>query len=147
MEIQQTEMFEISEEPSPRLMGRLYSAARRYVYAGVGALAVTAEKAGEFRHEKIEKGIDRLAERGEREKASRLKGFNDGVQMTRDMAAGMGKQMVNVAGTTAGSMSGIVRDRIGIADSADVERVTQQIDELNTRLESAMMPVTEGELA
>lgn len=147
MTFEQTDMFDMDEEPPTRLLGRLVAGARRYVYAGVGAVAESVDKVGEIRHEKIEKGIDRLAERGEREKATRLQGLSDGFNMTRGMAVTMGRQARSAAGTAVGSMTGIARERIGIAGSADVERVTQQLDELNEKIDRVVTPSIEGEQA
>lgn len=144
MIIEHNEEFDASDEPRGNLISRMgrrtSNAAQRYLFAGVGAVAVAAQKSDEFRHEKVEKGIDRLASRGRQVRDNRLQALGDNVYMLREMVFGTTRQ---IAGAAVNGVTGVVRDKAGIAGAADVERVAQQIDDLNERLDQAATAVAE----
>lgn len=129
-------------DDSRSLVGRLGHMTRRYVYAGVGAVSVLGEKASDLRHGTAQE-IDRLAARGESVRERRLRRLSDGAQTTRDMAAGVTRQ-VSAISTTVGGYAGRARDMLGIASAEDVDAVIQQIDVLNEELDAATNVTPEG---
>ena len=136
----QTEIEMVEEQEQPGFLGRLVRRAKRYAYAGIGVVAVTAEKASEFRHEKVEKGIDQLAERGHEVKERRVKSAGEMAEMTKGMAVGATQQVGQLAKGTAGAVTTKARQRMGIASAADVDAVTGRLDELNQQLDEVIAP-------
>lgn len=118
------------------LFGRVAGATRRYVYAGVGVISVGLEKATEFRHETVEKRIDRLAERGQAVRERRLGSLGEATETTRGIAVGMTRQVADLTGSTLDGMAKAARERLNLASSTDIETVAQQLDELTTQIES-----------
>lgn len=134
MEQNFTELMLVEEQPA-RLVGRPAGAVKRYAYAAIGAVSLTLEGASRFRHEIVERGIDRLADRGRGVKDRRVREAGEVAQMTRGMAVGLGQQVVGTVGAAAGGVAGTARNLIGIASADDVETVARRIDELNERLD------------
>ncbi len=130
----QAELERLEAEQSRGLIGRLARLPRRYFYAGVGALSLAAEKAEEFRYEKVERNIDRLEERGHTVKDRRLQDLGDTVEMTRGMTVGAVQQAAGVAGGKLVTGVNKVLNLFGIASTTDVDAVALQLDELNERL-------------
>jgi len=129
----QSELERLEAEQSRGLIGRLARLPRRYFYAGVGALSLAAEKASEFRYEKVERNIDRLAERGHAVKERRLQDVGDTVETGRGLAVGLVQQ---TAGKALAPFAGAARERLGIAGAAELDAVARQLDELDQRLET-----------
>lgn len=131
----QSELERLEAEQS-RGLGRLTRLPRRYFYAGVGALSLAAEKASEFRHEKVERNIDRLAERGRAVKERRLQDVGDTVEMGRGLAVGLAQQTAGKALAPFAGAAGAARERLGIAGADELDAVARQLDELDQRLET-----------
>ena len=136
----QTEIEMVEEPVQPGFLGGLVRRAKRYAYARIGAVAVTAEKASEFRQEKVEKGIDQLAERGHEVKERRVKSVAEMAETTKGLAVVATQQVGQFAKGTAGAVTTNARQRMGIASSADVEAVTVRLDELNQQLDEVVAP-------
>jgi hypothetical protein len=130
------------ENQGRSLFGWATGTARRYLNAGVGAVSVGLEKASDFRHEKIEKGIDRLAERGQEVRARRFGSLNEAADTSRGMAVGLTAQATEVAGSTLESMAKATRERLRIASSDDIEAVSKQIDDLNQHINELVQPAS-----
>lgn len=136
------EQIEDLEQERRSLFGRVRGATRRYLNAGIGVVSVGFEKASDFRHETVEKGIDRLAERGQEVRARRLGGLNEAAEASRGMATGLTSQATEMAGSTLDSVAKAARERLHVASSADIEAVAKQVDELNERIDEIIQPVT-----
>lgn len=134
------EQLDEMEEEGRSLFGRITGGARRYFNAGIGAVSVSLEKVSNFRHETIEQGIDRLAERGREVRIRRLGGFTDAAEASRGMAVGLTSQATEVAGSSLDSLAKATRERLRVASSDDIEAVAQQIDDLNQRIDDIIQP-------
>lgn len=130
----------MAADEQPGFLGKLMRKAKRYAYAGVGVVAVTAEKASEFRHETVEKGIDRLAERGHEVTERSVENAGAAVAMTKSVAIGAAGQAAHLARGTVDGVSTVARERLGIASASDVQVITAQLDELNQQLDQAGIP-------
>jgi len=132
--------IEAAPEQSPGFLGGLVRRAKRYAYAGLGAAVVTVEKASAFRHERVEKSVDRLAERGRESTWQGVHSAEATAQMARGLALGTAQQAVQLARGGAGRLIRTARGRLGIASAADVELITAQLDKLDRQLDQAGAP-------
>lgn len=127
-------------EDSPGFLGRLVRRAGRYAYAGIGVVVVTAERVSEFRHERIEKGIDRLAERGKTVTEQSVQSAGEMAHATKGLAVVAVQQAAQAARGSVGGVTALARERLGVASAADVDVVTVQLDELERQLDEAAAP-------
>jgi uncharacterized protein YoxC len=139
MQNQLTEMEEESRTAADRVAG----ATRRYLNAGIGVVSVTLEKASDFRHKAVEKRIDRLAERGQSVRDRRMRRLSEAAEATRGMTTGLTRQVAGMTGTTLDNLARTTRDRLNLASSEDVESVSEQLDQLTSKLDSLEIPSAE----
>jgi hypothetical protein len=128
------------DEERRSLTGRVAGATRRYFYAGVGVVSVGLQKASDFRHETVEKGIDRLAERGLEVKDRRWGQVNETTEATRGVAVGVTKSVAGMTGATIDSVAKAARERLNLASSDDIDSVARQLDDLTRQIETIEQP-------
>ncbi|MFO7663312.1 MAG: phasin family protein [Chloroflexota bacterium] len=142
METMQDSIVEMEEERRS-LAGRVAGVSRRYFNAGIGAVSAALEKASDFRHETIEKRIDRLAERGQNVRDRRMSRLSETAESTRDMTVGFTRQVADITGSTLNSVANTTRDRLHLASAEDIESVSQQIDQLSRKIDNIDLSAAE----
>jgi hypothetical protein len=59
------------------------------------------------------------------------------------MTTGLTRQVAGMTGTTLDNLARTTRDRLNLASSEDVESVSEQLDQLTSKLDSLEIPSAE----